>query len=146
MQNFLSYEQRSSVLHRAVINDIGGKNDKEKAHTIHGNKELLEEDSSILRSPSSTERKIFEGAGHPADSEPSIVSQKLTKLTNSRVILITLVCIFLFPFFDVEFNSSLRHQGEIYGLVELHRLPQDRNTTGSVNGGLFKSKSGAIYS
>ena len=137
---FLSYEQRSSVLHRAVISDVGRKNEREKADTTHGNKGQLEEDSSILRSPSSTDRKIFEGANHPADSEPSIVSQKLTKLTNSRVILITLVCIFLFPFFDVEFNSSLRHQGEIYGLVELHRLPQDRNISGSVTGGLFKTR------
>ena len=138
---FLSYEQRSSLLHRAVMSDTGTENERTRALTTNGgNKGLSEEDSSIVRSPSSTERKLYEGTGHPADSEPSIVSQKMTKLTNSRVILITLVCILLFPFFDLQFNSSQKYQGEIYGLLELHRLPQDRNASGSINSHLFKAR------
>ena len=78
----LSYEQRranTSCRNKRCYR----KRMKGKADTTHGNKGQLEEDSSILRSPSSTDRKIFEGANHPADSEPSIVSQKQPKLTNN---------------------------------------------------------------
>ena len=123
---FLSYEQRSSILHRTVI--------KETDENIKSQSSTDADTSNTPNSPGITQR------GLATSGEPSIVSQRMTKLTNSRVILIVLVCVLLFPFFDTNFQSSTSYKGEVYGLIELHRLPQDYNTSGNINQHLFKAR------
>ncbi len=124
---FLSYEQRSSILHRSVIHNSGG--------TRNNGSTTPERVRTNQFSPVNDDNPQLTN-----NAEPSIVSQRMTKLTNSRVILIVLVCIFVFPFFDTDFESMESYKGEVYGLMELHRLPQDRNFTGNIPKSLFKAR------
>jgi class 3 adenylate cyclase len=75
-----------------------------------------------------------------AKKEPSAVSQKMIQLTNRRVILIVLGCILIFPFFDANFIFLPQDQFEEYGLVDLHRIPQDRNASGAIGKDLFRAQ------
>ena len=74
---FLSYEQRSSILHRTVV--------KEADENIKSQSSTDADTSNTPNSPGITQR------GLATSGEPSIVSQRMTELTNSRVILIVLV-------------------------------------------------------
>jgi class 3 adenylate cyclase len=124
---FLSYEQRSSILHRSVVHDSGDNRNNGS--------------TSPERVRSNQFSPVSDENAEPTNSaEPSIVSQKMTRLTNSRVILIVLVCIFVFPFFDTDFESTDSYKGEVYGLMELHRLPQDRNASGNIPRDFFKAR------
>ena len=74
---------------------------------------------------------------------PSVVSQKMIQLTNSRVILVVLACILFFPLFN--FHDKLEAGSadgyfEEYGLLDLHRLVQDRNKTGGITEDLFRAR------
>eukprot|EP00943_MAST-04B_sp_MAST-4B-sp1_P002679 g2679.t1 len=124
---FLSYEHRSSILRRSVIQDLGDNRNNGS--------------TSPERVRSNQFSPVSDDNPEPKNSaEPSIVSQRMTKLTNSRVILIVLVCIVVFPFFDTNFDSTDSYKGEVYGLIELHRLPQDRNSSGNIPRNLFKAR------
>jgi hypothetical protein len=72
-------------------------------------------------------------------AEPSAVGTKLSEVTIRKVIMIVLLSIIVLPILDgsLEGTENLQH---VFGLQELHRIPQDRNTTGDISGEIFAER------
>ena len=72
-------------------------------------------------------------------AEPSAVGTKLSEVTIRKVIMIVLLSIIVLPILDgsLEGTENLQH---VFGLQELHRIPQDRNTTGDIPGEIFAER------
>ena len=62
----------------------------------------------------------------------SKVGAKLLKVTTRRVIVLVLVMVLFLPFFDGGLDSQY-NQFQNFGLSELHRMPQDYNTSGNID-------------
>lgn len=83
--------------------------------------------------------KNAEKAVHEQEDKPSAVGTKLSEVTIRKLIIIVLCCIIILPIIDgsLDGEQNLQH---IYGLAELHRLPQDRNATGGVPSRVFEER------
>lgn len=87
-----------------------------------------------VRGKDSGEKKVQE-----QEDKPSAVGTKLSEVTIRKLIIIVLCCILILPILDGSLDGA-QNLHHIYGLAELHRLPQDRNTSGSMTPRVFAER------
>ena len=71
--------------------------------------------------------------------KPSAVGTKLSEVTIRKLIIIVLCCIIILPILDGSLDGA-QNLHHIYGLAELHRIPQDRNVSGSISQDVFAER------
>lgn len=87
-----------------------------------------------VRGKDAGEKKVQE-----QEDKPSAVGTKLSEVTIRKLIIIVLCCILILPILDGSLDGA-QNLHHIYGLAELHRLPQDRNISGGMTPAVFAER------
>ena len=74
----------------------------------------------------------------PDKAKPTKIGEKYARNVTRTVVLVVIILIIVLPSFDPVAAPTFNIAD--HGLSELHRLPQDYNTTGSIDSAVFKDK------